>query len=194
MADRAKKDGVDMAIWESSMRRTYREYAAQLMARNYWCSRGNCGNAAVPGTSNHGWGLAVDLMSMTQRNWVDRHGSFYGWAKKWSDAAWEWWHLKYRAGVYNPPPPGPRTLYRGCRPGNDVKYLMWMLQVIPLRHPTKRKKRYFKRSWKRHRVYGPRVAASVRQFQRDHGLKADGVCGPVTWKKIKAAYKRHHKS
>lgn len=85
------------------MRRTYRPLPQQHDARRYWCSRGRCGNAAVPGTSNHGLGTAVDLMNMTQRRWIDRKGAKYGWSKRWSDAPHEFWHLKWRPGVWKPP-------------------------------------------------------------------------------------------
>jgi hypothetical protein len=105
MAAAAAKDGVDLSIWESSMRRTYRPYASQVMARNYWCGQGRCGNAAVPGTSNHGLGTTVDLMNMTQRRWIDRHGAHFGWSKSWSDASWEWWHIRFRPGIWKPTKP-----------------------------------------------------------------------------------------
>jgi zinc D-Ala-D-Ala carboxypeptidase len=39
----------------------YRSYAGQVAVRNYWCSLGLCPFAAVPGTSLHGWGKAVDF-------------------------------------------------------------------------------------------------------------------------------------
>jgi hypothetical protein len=39
----------------------YRSYAGQVADRNYWCSLGLCQFAAVPGTSIHGWGKAVDF-------------------------------------------------------------------------------------------------------------------------------------
>jgi len=39
----------------------YRSYDGQVWWRNYWCFFGNCGMAAVPGTSVHGWGRAVDF-------------------------------------------------------------------------------------------------------------------------------------
>lgn len=29
--------------------------------------------------------------------------------------------------------------------------------------------------------YGARTAAAVAAFQKDNGLKADGICGPLTW-------------
>lgn len=39
----------------------YRDYDMQVWWRDYWCFFGACGNAAVPGTSVHGWGRAVDF-------------------------------------------------------------------------------------------------------------------------------------
>ena len=39
---------------------SYRDYATQVRLRADWCARGSCNYAATPGTSNHGWGLAVD--------------------------------------------------------------------------------------------------------------------------------------
>ena len=39
----------------------YRDYDMQVWWRNFWCFFGRCDNAAVPGTSVHGWGRAVDF-------------------------------------------------------------------------------------------------------------------------------------
>lgn len=39
----------------------YRDYDGQVAAREYWCGQGACQMAAVPGTSNHGWGKAIDF-------------------------------------------------------------------------------------------------------------------------------------
>ena len=39
----------------------YRSYDGQVWWRNYYCSIGKCQNAAVPGTSKHGLGRAVDF-------------------------------------------------------------------------------------------------------------------------------------
>jgi hypothetical protein len=63
--------------------------------------------AAKPGTSNHGWGTAVDLATHEMRAMVDRIGAKYGWSKQWSDAQSEWWHILYQAGHYTGPDPGP---------------------------------------------------------------------------------------
>jgi hypothetical protein len=62
---------------------------------------------AKPGTSNHGWGLAVDLATPQMRRIVDQIGAKYGWAKRWSDAPVEWWHLRWKAGVWSPPASDP---------------------------------------------------------------------------------------
>jgi hypothetical protein len=101
MAALASAMGQSLALIEGPIRRTYRPLSAQWLAWNTLPR----GQAAFPGTSNHGWGLAVDLMTLLQRAWIDRHGARFGWAKRWSDAAHEWWHLKWRSGVWKPPPP-----------------------------------------------------------------------------------------
>lgn len=88
--------GVSLAIDEGTIRRTYRELSAQYLAK---AQEGS--NAATPGTSNHGWALATDLMSKKQRWVIDQIGEKYGFAKAWSDAAWEWWHIKWREGVWD---------------------------------------------------------------------------------------------
>ncbi len=83
---------------------SYRTLDRQHFWRNWWCARGKCGNAAVPGTSNHGLGLAVDLADGgrgAMRRVIDQIGAKYGWAKKWSDASGEPWHLRYKAGVWS---------------------------------------------------------------------------------------------
>jgi len=36
-------------------------------------------------------------------------------------------------------------------------------------------------------VYGTSTVASVRAFQKRHGLKVDGICGPRTWKALNKA-------
>lgn len=164
----------------------YRTYERQQYWREYWCSRGACGNAAVPGTSNHGWGLAVDLPSITMRTQaIDLVGKRFGWAKEWSDAQHEWWHLAWREGVWNGPDPG--TDYRNpvARRGSGVpRGQRWYVRKL-------------QRRLKRHgyEVYvsgkfGPRTEAAVKAFQKDHGLKADGVVGAGTWKKLRSKPRR----
>src|SRR5215831_6666260 len=106
----------------------YRTYARQVYFWNlYKSGRGNL--AAYPGTSNHGWGLAVDLASQYDRSMLDHIGGRYGWSKACSDAQSEWWHIKYdpvctHAGPL--PKPGPRVLRQGMH-GQDVSELQTYL-------------------------------------------------------------------
>jgi LAS superfamily LD-carboxypeptidase LdcB len=71
----------------------YRDYVGQVAVRKYWCSVGQCGNAAVPGTSNHGWGKAVDFAGMTwtsaNRRWMEANGGRYGFVPL-SIESWHW--------------------------------------------------------------------------------------------------------
>lgn len=83
-------------VWISptSPRTAYRTYAEQ---EYFWDQHVNHGGplAARPGTSNHGWGIAVDVPTTRQAILINRYGEEYGWQKKWSDAPNEWWHFRY---------------------------------------------------------------------------------------------------
>lgn len=96
---------VSLALYDGQVGRTYRSYARQLLAKRVYGP-----NAATPGYSNHGLGLAVDLQTSSQRAAIDAVGRRFGWAKDWSDASWEWWHLKWRPGVWQPRPDPLRFL------------------------------------------------------------------------------------
>jgi hypothetical protein len=88
-----------------SVESCYRSYAGQVWWRNYYCSVGQCGLAAVPGTSRHGLGRAVDFqdqqgeLTFTSPGyvWLVGHASRYGFSHPaWAgpgqpDAeAWHW--------------------------------------------------------------------------------------------------------
>jgi D-alanyl-D-alanine carboxypeptidase len=88
--------GKRTGIWiaPTSPRVAYRTYAEQQYFWNlYRSGRGNL--AAYPGTSNHGWGTAVDVATPAMRRAIDNYGSQFGWSKRWSDAPSEWWHIRY---------------------------------------------------------------------------------------------------
>jgi LysM repeat protein len=70
----------------------YRSYGQQLYLYNLYLS-GQGGLAAVPGTSSHEYGIALDLADPSMRTVVDQIGSQYGWAK--TEAPGEWWHINY---------------------------------------------------------------------------------------------------
>jgi hypothetical protein len=80
MIAQAAKDGVSLRPASC-----YRDYAGQVAARQSWCDRGACHMAAVPGTSNHGWGKAIDFSDQTGS--LDWDSPGYIWLKTWG------WHF-----------------------------------------------------------------------------------------------------
>ncbi|WP_182111693.1 MULTISPECIES: M15 family metallopeptidase [unclassified Actinotalea] len=67
------------------------------------------GLAASPGTSNHGWGLAIDLCTSETRSsqvfsWLQSNGPTFGWdnpewARKGGSGAFEPWHWEFVPGT-----------------------------------------------------------------------------------------------
>jgi len=85
----AAAQGVKIGITDS-----YRTYDSQveLAGRKGLYSQG--GLAATPGTSNHGWGLAVDLdLDATAQQWMRDNAASYGFVE---DTPREPWHWAYR--------------------------------------------------------------------------------------------------
>lgn len=101
----------------------YRNYAEQVAVKKV---KGRY--AATPGTSNHGWGIAVDFASRINSHvsrehaWMDAHAAEYGWVNPiWAsnsnpnDGMFEPWHWEYvpaldrhAGGVLAPRPPAPK--------------------------------------------------------------------------------------
>ena len=101
----ARDNGVE--LYPTGSMSSYRTYEEQeYLYQQYLNGTGNL--AAVPGNSNHGTGIAVDVATTEMRDMIDRIGSKYGWSKSWSDAPSEWWHICYQSGHYSGPDPGPR--------------------------------------------------------------------------------------
>lgn len=163
---------------------SYRTYAQQVYLYNLYLSgKGNL--AARPGTSNHGAGLAVDLATPQMRSIVDKIGRKYGFAKAWSDAQSEWWHIKWKVGNYpavNNSPAALPTLKQG-QVGPSVIKLKKLLYDNGIRGfsttPTG------KESDNRYNPYfSANTTSAVKRFQKAHGLSPDGIVGPSTWKKL----------
>lgn len=94
-----KEFGTDISITDS-----YRDYDEQVATKK---AKGNM--AAEPGTSKHGWALALDLgsginsYSSKQHKWLRDHGGKYGWIlPEWAQSSgslpepwhWEYWGIK----------------------------------------------------------------------------------------------------
>lgn len=83
---------------------SYRSLSEQYAVKS---NRGSF--AARPGTSMHGWGLAIDLCSKETGNrdvyrWLNENGPLYGWqnppwAKRGGSGSYEPWHFEYVDGV-----------------------------------------------------------------------------------------------
>ncbi len=81
----------------------YRTYGDQVAVKRH---RGRF--AATPGTSNHGWGLAVDFCGSAYAgdrwDWLKAHGPDFGfdnppWARRGGDGPYEPWHWEYTEAV-----------------------------------------------------------------------------------------------
>lgn len=134
--------------------------------------------AAQPGTSNHGYGLAIDLASTTDRSHVDQVGGPFGFSKSWSDAQSEWWHLLFDSAHLSVRVNSGESLplHLGAN-GRKVKTVqVWLGRAGLLNH------RYADG------VYGPRTAGQVKAFQHRAGLTADGVVGQHTWNALWRRY------
>ncbi len=61
--------------------------------RRFWAAQPP--PAARPGTSNHGWGLAVDCPFPTAQAWLRQSGAGYGWSHDEGASVGEPWHFRY---------------------------------------------------------------------------------------------------
>jgi peptidoglycan hydrolase-like protein with peptidoglycan-binding domain len=120
------------------------------------------------------------------RAWIDRNGARYGWRK--TEAFSEWWHVNYVGGWSGKSSGGGFNALRKGDRGRRVKTVQKLLRhaggVLPKHKPH----RYFRGKWTG--FYGPKTRRGVRRFQKDHGLKADGVVGPKTWRALKRIGKK----
>lgn len=117
MYDNAKKDGLELDNWG-----TYRTYekqvsmfldrfstsptgrdpviTAQWQGRTWWLKKGKS-PCAVPGTSPHGWGMAIDVNYTEGRlDWLKTKCPLYGfgWETQDNSKYWEPWHIVYGKG------------------------------------------------------------------------------------------------
>lgn len=86
----ARAAGITIGVTDS-----YRSFDSQvdLARRKGLYSQG--GLAATPGTSNHGWGLSVDLdLNPQAQAWMRQNGARYGFVE---DVPREPWHWTFRA-------------------------------------------------------------------------------------------------
>jgi hypothetical protein len=97
MIQAAKNDGVTWSITDS-----YIDFNTQnkIFDWDYFKKtgkrrkKGTSGTpVAYPGTSNHGWGRAVDISGANTQKWIKDNGYKYGWC--WGEVTSEPWHFTF---------------------------------------------------------------------------------------------------
>lgn len=89
MYEAAKADGVTITVGASGS--AYRDLQTQVQLAEQKGLYSQGGLAARPGTSFHGWGLAVDVGEGAQRTWLAKNGASFGF----ETISREPWHWQY---------------------------------------------------------------------------------------------------
>ena len=167
-----------------SVRGWYRTYAEQVK----FYTRPHSAAVAVPGYSNHGLGLAIDVSNfggVGQFNNARRKKMIsilkkHGWTEDEGRRVNEPWHLVYspakdkgKGSAAKPAgakrkPLRPLTIRQGSTKGR-----IHLLQEV-LKHTGDY-------TGKVDAKFGPTTDAAVKRFQKRVGLVADGIVGPKTW-------------
>lgn len=168
----------DNGLRPTGSRSSYRTYGEQVEFWNAYLAGGNL--AARPGTSNHGWGTAVDLAEPWMRSWIDDHGAKFGWKK--TEAFSEWWHVNFVGGVIFP-------TFESLKFNDKGKRVRWYTKRLVYIHPKGVKHGYLDR-W--YWTFKNPVRKAVRQFQADQGLAVDGVIGEKTAHRISVVFHRQY--
>src|SRR5690625_295513 len=110
-------------------------------------------NAAAPGMSNHGSGLAVDIHPGPIQEILKSDGPAWGWSWAEGRKTGESWHFVYVGGN--------RYASRGWLDH------AWVQKVVGAKVDGK---------------IGTGTVAKIKAYQKEHGLEADGIVGPGTKK------------
>jgi len=174
----------------------YRRYKGQVWGRVTGAA------AAVPGTSNHGGGVAVDVKTSRSAgdpghdkavvftSWNDpdrvrflKVAAEHGWRDTEGRSVGELWHLTYYPHL---------DKHRGEKPATNRPKPVKPGKTKPKTPPTLRVGSKSTRNgwvgavqWRvgavRDGIYGKATEADVKKFQRKQGLVVDGIVGPRTW-------------
>jgi|GEM_PF-1974870 len=153
----------------------YRSYVRQLY---YWgLYRSGLGNlAAYPGTSNHGWGLAIDGTRLTV-GVIDKIGRQFCWGK--TEAFSEWWHMNY-TGCWHRPDPGlnlhsPTLRQHSGGPG----------QGPYVRKAQKLLRGHGDKTVVVNAKFTHNTVVAVKRFQKGQRIPVTGVINKRTWKRLR---------
>lgn len=176
----ARKAGVELRPLGPSS--SYRTYATQVEFWNLYQRGGN--PAAHPGTSNHGWGRAVDLADPDgMRPVFDRIAHKYGWSHAEGARVGEKWHVTCESPVrcHDPGPDGEDLVPPTITRANASKHPK---QVIRLQRMLKRAA-YLPPSWKATDDFGDEVRSAVWRFRKLNALKPSSKVDAECWLKLR---------
>lgn len=181
-------------MWEDAIKSGYRSV--------YWVKKQNANGswpatASTPGKSNHGWGLAVDLAEEYDSDtapdsirtqwvtWLVNNAARYGISAELQSEPWHWRYIAgdripqavkdFEAGINVTPITEPTPVLIFAYPGT------------PLRIGSKGDAVKLVQAVVGATVdgdFGSQTDRLVKAWQSKNGLLADGVVGPVTWKKM----------
>jgi peptidoglycan hydrolase-like protein with peptidoglycan-binding domain len=145
-----------------------------------WYLKPGYAPSATPGTSNHGWGLAVDVhtASGARLDWLKANAPRFGWSWEGTpgSAGFENWHIRYVDGdtipaavAYFEGPTGPRYPGTPVKQGSTGDAVSHVQRKVGARVDGD---------------FGPATHTRVVAWQNANQLKADGIVGPVTWRKM----------
>lgn len=160
----------------------FRDYAGQVYWRNYWAARGRPGNAAAPGTSNHGLGVCADISPMPARGTASFNriaAIFARWNLGFTVAS-ENWHVQDKnisvAG-------NVVTINTPAVAFSGNSYFPSLAAFAAVQGGYNALGYGLTQDGRD----GPKTRAAVSDFQRKQGLPVDGVHGPATEAHLVAA-------
>lgn len=153
-------------------------------------------SAAVPGTSNHGWGTAIDIQRLggfsgAAFKWVATHGPFYGWNNtegRRLGEAWHWVYVKANdksrttTGAAKVAPKRISTVKLGSK-NSTVK--LWQQVLIFTGHLKKGQD---------DGSFGRVTDTATRAYQKKAKIAVDGVVGLGSWSSVVLGVKQGHKN
>lgn len=107
-ADAYREYAIQERIFTERYLPTYTQYAPgkvdrRLWQGRYWFRRAGTAAAAAPGTSNHGWAIAIDIANVggfnsTFYRWLSNNAPALGWSNDEGHSVGEAWHWTYKSG------------------------------------------------------------------------------------------------
>jgi peptidoglycan hydrolase-like protein with peptidoglycan-binding domain len=185
----------------SARRKQWNEATKHGFRSIYWVKKLVNGRypatAATPGYSNHGWGLALDVAEEYDNDtapdpiraqwvqWLVNNAKRFGISAELQSEPWHWRYvagdripqavLDFERGITATPtqPSTPALVF--AYPGSPVKrgskgVAVELVQAVVGATTDG--------------DFGPVTERRVRDYQARNGLLADGIVGPVTWKKM----------